>query len=94
MVTLTHIRPTPGAYPDHTPHTRPPHPSYPQDAHNQCRQALAVKGALERAQLVQHAAQRPHVALTVVRPVLANLGRQVVRRADLQCRIIEWVGGS
>lgn len=66
-----------------------PHKAYPQDAHNQRRQALAIKGALERAQLVQHAAQRPHVALAVVRPVLADLGGQVVRRADLWCGIIE-----
>jgi hypothetical protein len=45
----------------------------PQDAHYQGGQVLAVKRLLQGAQLVQHTAQRPHVALAVVGLVLADL---------------------
>ncbi len=60
--------------------SRPPSPRPP----HQRGQALPVEGALERAQLVQDAPQRPHVALAVVRPVLTYLRAQVVGRPNLR----------
>eukprot|EP00961_Rhodomonas_salina_P078883 1060841-Rhodomonas_salina.2 len=41
-----------------------------------------VERIAQRAELVAHAPDRPHVALPVVRPVLAQLRAHVVRRAN------------
>ena len=52
------------------------------DLQDERRQAVAVEGVLEGHHFVKQAAQRPDVALLVVRLVFAQLGRHVVRRAN------------
>lgn len=47
---------------------------------------LSVEGVLKGEQLVQEAPERPDVRLVVVRVVLKNLRRHVVRRADARYR--------
>ena len=57
--------------------------------HHFARQALhrlCLEGRTERAQLVQQAAERPYIALGVVRLIAPHLGRDVVGRAHLRRR--------
>ena len=42
----------------------------------------AIKGRLQGTNLIEKDTQRPHVTLEVVRGVLYDLRREVVRRAD------------
>ena len=49
-------------------------------------QRASIEGVVQCGHLVQHAAQRPHVALVAVRLVLEDLGGHVVRRPDTRLR--------
>lgn len=49
---------------------------------DESEQVVSQKRVLERAQFVEHTAERPHVRLERVWPVFSNLGTHVVRRAD------------
>ena len=54
----------------------------PQHAALQLRQRAATEGHPQAGQLVEHAAERPHVGLGAVRLPPPSLGAHVVRRAD------------
>ena len=56
------------------------------DARDQRRNGLGAEGLPQGHRLVQDAAQRPNVAPLVVRPAVAELGAQVVRRAHHRAR--------
>ena len=53
----------------------------PKNLDDEQLQAGALEGVLQRAQLVQHAAEAPNVAFVIVRLVLAYFRGEVVRRA-------------
>lgn len=52
------------------------------DLQGQNVKRAAIKGRLQGTNLIEKDTQRPHVTLEVVRGVLYDLRREVVRRAD------------